>query len=225
MESFSLVNRAFAVFAKDLRLELRTKYALNTILMFGVTTLTIVSFSLGQAGLKPNVLAALFWIVMFFSATAALAQIFTREEEAGTALALRLSADPTAVYLGKLFFNLVLLVTLAAIITPIFFVFTDAPADNILLFVVILVLGILALCSATTLVAAIISKAAVKGALFAVMSFPLLMLPLMMLVGATDTVLSGQGFSEILEPIQGLIAYSGIMVTASLMLFKHVWKA
>ena len=54
----------------------------------------------------------------------------------------------------------------------------------------------------STLVAAIISKAAVKGALFAVMSFPLLMLPLMMLVGASDTVLQGQGISEILEPIQ-----------------------
>lgn len=225
MASFSLVNRSFAVFAKDLRQELRTRYALNTIMMFGVTTLAIVSFSLGQAGLKPNVLAALFWIVMFFSAMAALAQIFTREEEAGTALTLRLAADPTAVYLGKLAFNLVLLTTLAAVVTPIFFVFTDAPADNILLFVLILILGVIALCAATTLVAAIISKAAVKGALFAVMSFPLLMLPLMMLVGASDTVLSGQGISEILEPIQGLIAYAGIMITASLMLFKHVWKA
>jgi len=225
MASFNLVNRAFAVFAKDLRLELRTKYALNTIIMFGVTTLAIVSFSLGQAGLKPNVLAALFWIVMFFSATAALAQIFTREEETGTALALRLNADPIAVYLGKLFFNLILLTTLTIIVTPIFFIFTDAPADNILLFVLILILGVLALCSATTLVAAIISKAATKGALFAVVSFPLLMLPLMMLVGATDTVLSGQGIKEILEYIQGLIAYAGIMVTASLMLFKHVWKA
>lgn len=225
MASFTLVNRSFAVFAKDLRQELRTRYALNTIMMFGVTTLAIVSFSLGQAGLRSNVLAALFWIVMFFSAMAALAQIFTREEEAGTALTLRLNADPIAVYLGKLSFNLVLLTTLAAVVTPIFFVFTDAPADNILLFVLILILGVIALCSATTLVAAIISKAAVKGALFAVVSFPLLMLPLMMLVGASDSVLSGDGIGEILEPIQGLIAYAGIMVTASLMLFKQVWKA
>lgn len=225
MASYSLVNRSFAVFAKDLRLELRSRYALNTILMFGVTSLAIVSFSLGQAGLKTNVLAALFWIVMFFSATAALAQIFTREEESGTTLALRLNADPTAVYVGKLAFNLLLLSTLAAIVTPMFFIFTDAPSGNLPGFVLILVLGILALCAATTLVAAIISKAAVKGALFAVMSFPLLILPLVMLVGASDSVLAGGGIGEILEHIQGLVAYSGVMVTASLMLFKHVWKA
>ena len=225
MESFSLVNRAFAVFAKDLRLELRTKYALNTILMFGVTALALVSFSLGQSGLPTRLLAALFWIVMFFSAMAALAQVFTREEEAGTALALRLNAEPTCVYLGKLSFNLALLSILSAVVTPMFFIFTDAPADNVLLFVLVMIVGVLALCSSTTLVAAIISKASVKGALFAVLSFPILLLPLMLLVGATDTVLMGRGLAELWAPLQGLIAYIGVMVTASLMLFKHVWQA
>jgi len=224
MEPSGLVSKAFAVYAKDLRLELRTKYALNTIMMFGVTTLAVVSFSLGQSGLPPKLLAALFWIVVFFSAMAALAQVFTREEEAGTALALRLSADPNAVYLGKLFFNLTLLITLSVIITPLFFIFTDAATDNLLLFAVVLGLGVLALCAATTLVAAIISKAAVKGALFAVLSFPILLLPLMLLVTASDSVLLGRGVSDILAPIQGLLAYTVVMVTASVLLFKFVWK-
>lgn len=224
MTRSGLASKAFAVFAKDLRIELRTKYALNTIMMFGITTLAVVSFALGQSGLPEKLLAALFWIVMFFSTMAALAQVFVREEEAGTGLALRLTAEPNSVYLGKLFFNLVLLTSLAAIITPLFFVLTDAPTGNIPAFLVVLTLGILALCAASTLVAAIISKASVKGALFAVLSFPILMLPLMMLVAATDSVLMGLGFSEILAPLQGLLAYTVIMITASLMLFKFVWN-
>jgi len=225
MDSSGLVSKAFAVFAKDLRLEWRTRYALNTILMFGVTTLAVVSFSLGQAGLPVKLLAALYWIVIFFSAMAALAQVFTREEEAGTALALRLSAEPNAVYLGKLFFNLVLLTIMAAIITPLFFVFTDAPADNILLFILVLALGVLALCAATTLVAAIISRAAIKGALFAVLSFPILLLPLVLLVSASDAILLGQSLAAILAPLQALVAYIVVMLTASVMLFRFVWKA
>jgi heme exporter protein B len=225
MDSFGLASKAYAVFAKDLRLEWRTRYALNTILMFGVTTLAVVSFSLGQAGLPVKLLAALYWIVVFFSAMAALAQVFTREEEAGTALALRLSADPNAVYLGKLFFNLVLLSTMAVIITPLYFIFTDAPADNVLLFIVVLALGVVALCAATTLVAAIISRAAMRGALFAVLSFPILLLPLILLVSASDAVLLGQGMSEILAPLQALIAYIVVMLTASILLFRFVWKA
>jgi len=224
MESSGLVSKAFAVFAKDLRLEWRTKYALNTILMFGITTLAVVSFSLGQSGLPTKLLAALYWIVVFFSAMAALAQVFVREEESGTVLNLRLSAEPNAVYLGKLFFNLALLSTMTGIITALFFIFTDAPTGHVLLFVVVAALGVLSLCAATTLVAAIISKAAVKGALFSVLSFPILLLPLMLLVIAADSVLLGEGLGKILAPIQGLIAYIVVMVTASLMLFRFVWK-
>jgi heme exporter protein B len=222
--SSSLASKTFAVLAKDLRLELRTRYALNTILMFGITTLAVVSFSLGQSGLSPKVLAAVFWIIMFFSAMSALAQVFVREEEAGTALALKLSADPTAVYLGKLLFNLVLLTVMSAIVTPLFFIFTDAPTGGMGLMVLTLALGIICLCAASTLVAAIISKAAMKGALFAVLSFPILILPLIMLVEATAGVWGAADAGSIAAPVQGLFAYAVVMITASLMLFRFVWR-
>lgn len=222
--SAGLASKAFAVFAKDLRLETRSRYALNTILMFGVTTLAVVSFSLGQSGLPSQLLAALYWIIIFFSAMAALSQVFVREEESQTAMTLKLKADPTAVYLGKLAFNLLLLSLLAVIVTPLFFILTDADTGNILGFVLVAVVGVVDLCAATTLVAAIISKAAIKGALFAVLSFPLLILPLMMLVTASTRLLGGDSLSAAATSIQGLVAYAVVMITASLMLFKFVWQ-
>jgi len=224
-DSAGLTTKLFAVLSKDVRLEFRTRYAFNTILMFGVTTLAMISFSLGQSNLPVNLLAAIFWIVIFFSAMAALSQVFVREEEAQTALALRLTADPSAVYLGKLLFNFGLLGLISFVVTPLFFVLTDAPTGRIDLFVLVLVLGVIGLCAATTLVAAIISKAAVRGSLFAVMCFPILVLPLLMLVKATEVALAGGAIIDMAAPLQGLIAYAAIMVTASLMLFKFVWRA
>lgn len=221
--SVGLLSKAFAVFAKDFRLELRTRYALNAIFMFGVTTLVVVSFSLGQSGLPAKLLAALFWIIMFFSAMSGLAHVFVREEEAGTALALKLRADPDAIYWGKLLFNLTLLTLMTAVITPLFFIFTDAPTGNIWAFIVVLLLGVIGLCGATTIIAAIIAKVAVKGALFAVLSFPILVVLLFLLVGASTKVLDGLGISEILTELQGLVAYCVIMITASVLLFKFVW--
>ena len=223
-KSAGLTSRTLAVYSKDLRVEMRSKYAFNAILMFGITTLAVVSFTLGQTGLSERLLAALFWIIMFFAAMAGLAQAFIREEEAGTVLALKLSADPTAVYLGKLFFNFSLMALISAVITPVFFIFTDAPVDNILLFVLVLILGVIGLCAATTIVAAIISKASVKGALFAVLSFPILFVLLLLLVNASAKVLEGATIGDIGTELQGLIAYSGVMITASLMLFKFVWQ-
>ena len=222
--SSGLLSRSLAVYFKDLRMELRTKSALNAILMFGITTLTVVSFSLGQSGLSPKLMSALFWIIMFFSAMSGLAQTFIREEETGTSLILNLTAEPNSIYIGKLLFNLTLLITLTSIITPMFFIFTDAPTENILPFVVILVLGIFGLVAATTLVAAIISKASVKGALFAVVSFPILMVLLMVLVGATEKIFDNQPLLEASSEIQFLIAYVVVMTTISLMLFKFVWR-
>ena len=216
-------SRAFAIYVKDLRIELRSRYAVNAVLMFGVSTLAVVSFSLGQSSLSAPVLAALFWVIVFFSAAAGLSLVFVREEESGTALALRLTADPVAVYTGKLIFNFTLLVVMAAVITPIFFLFTDADAANLYLFLLVEVLGLIGLCGASTLVAAIISRAAMKGALFAVLSFPIMITLLMLLVTASARVLDGGGPGEIWPALQGLIAYAVVMITASLMLFRSVW--
>ncbi len=222
--SLSLVSKAFAVFAKDVRMEFRTRYALNAILMFAVTTLAVVSFSVGQSNLPPKVMAALFWVIMFFSAMSGLAHVFIREEETGTALSLKLSTDAEPVYLGKLLFNFGLLSILSIVITPLFFVFTDAAVSGWFSFLIVLVLGVVGLCSATTLVAAIIAKASVKGALFAVLSFPILMPLLMVLVVATEKIFDGAALGDLQTEIQFLIAYAVVMVVGSLMLFKFVWQ-
>lgn len=222
--SAGLVSKSLAVFAKDVRLEMRSRYALNAILMFGITTLAVVSFSLGQSNLPPNLLAALFWIVMFFSAISGLSQVFVREEEAGTALALKLAGPADPVFIGKLLFNFGLLAVMTAIITPLFFIFTDAPTDGIMSFLPVLALGVIGLCGATTLVAAIIAKAAVKGALFAVLSFPVLVPLLLTVVKATQKVFDGFGAGEILTELQFLTAFAVIMIVGSLMLFKFVWQ-
>ncbi len=221
--SVGLVSQAFAVFAKDFRLELRTRYAINAILMFGITTLAVVSYSLGQAGLPPKLLAALLWTIIFFSAMSGLSQAFVREEEAGTSLVLKLRADPTAIYLGKLLFNFILLSVMTAIITPMFYMFTDAPIGNVGVLFLVLLLGVIGLCAATTLVAAIIAKASVKGALFAVLSFPILMPILLLLVGATTIIMGGKPMDETAMYFQGLIAYSVVMITLSVLLFRFVW--
>lgn len=220
----NLVTRSLAILAKDIRLELRSRHALNAILLFAVSTLSVVSFSVGQSGLGPHVLAALYWVVIFFSAIAGLSHSFVREEETGTGLLLRLKADPDPVYLGKFFFNLMLLMFIAAVVTPLFFAFTDATLEQPAPFLTITCLGILGLCASTTIVAAIIARAASRGALFAVLSFPLLIPVLLVLVRASQKVLDGQSWGEIASEIQFLVAFPVVMIVGSILLFKFVWR-
>jgi heme exporter protein B len=96
------------VFLKDWRSELRTRYAMSALVMFVVTTISIILFSLGGEGASPEVLAGMLWVVIFFAAMSGLSRTFVMEEERGTGMTLQLLTPPGAVFAGKLLFNLVL---------------------------------------------------------------------------------------------------------------------
>jgi heme exporter protein B len=222
--SSGLAHKGWCIFRKDLRSELRSRYGINALVMFAVTTLVVVSFAVGQFGLGEKLLSAFFWIVIFFSALAGLAQTFIKEEETKTVNTLKLVASPTGIYLGKLSFNIVLLFALEVVIVPLFFLLNRLGGVNLLLFLGVLILATLALAAATTLIAAIVSKAAVKGALFAALSFPILLPLLVTAIQGTGLSFRGEGFMSGFSELKVLFSYLVVMVVASLMLFEHVWS-
>ena len=64
-----------AIFRKERQLELRTRYALNTVGLFALTTLVVVSISLGPVGASEEArpfLPVLLWLILLFAASAGL---------------------------------------------------------------------------------------------------------------------------------------------------------
>ncbi|MBW2172699.1 MAG: heme exporter protein CcmB, partial [Deltaproteobacteria bacterium] len=107
-----------------------------------------------------------------------LARSFVKEEEAGTIDVLKLSARPQAVFLGKLLFNLTLLSALGLIIVPLFILFMAYQINLPGFFLSMVISGVFGLGAGTTIIAAMIARASARGALFSVLSLPLLF-PLM----------------------------------------------
>src|SRR3990170_5861813 len=126
-------NRTFALLQKEIKSEFRTRYAFNSLLMFSVVTLTAVSFSVGQFALSAQVKSALYWLILFFASMAGLGQVFIKEEESRTAYLLKLAGPPSVIYLGKLFFNWLLLLFLQLIIIPLLTIFIHMEIMNLLL--------------------------------------------------------------------------------------------
>ena len=215
---------AWAVLDKDLRCEFRTKYALNAILLFAVTTLTVISFAVGQFGLSPELQAALYWIIVFFSAMSGLSRVFVREEEAGTVYALKLAATPTQVYLGKLAVNLILMGILELVVFPLFVVMMGMRVQSYALFFAVLILGSAGLAGLATIIAAIVAKANVKSALFTILSFPPLLPLLITCIRGTRLALEGADVSAGAPELRLLFSYTVVVVTASLLLFDYVWS-
>lgn len=227
MRSSGSVNRAFAVFFKDIKSELRTRYAINAILLFAVVTVFAVSFAMARTGGDMNTVlqASLLWVVIYFSSLSGLAQSFVKEEESKTAAALRLYCPSGSVFGGKLLFNLILLMAMNLITIPLFSIFLSLDIANLTLFIAVIFIGSLAMVGTTTLVAAIISKASVKGALFAVLSFPLLLPVLMMAISGTRKALTpGVAVAAARMELQVLLSYLVVMTVLGFLLFDSVWN-
>jgi len=220
-----LVRQMLSVFWKDIRSELKTRYALNAVLMFVLTTVTMIAFATADEKLSNGVIAGLLWVVLFFSAMTGVAKSFVSEEERGTVLLLRLSAPSWAVYVGKLLFNVVLTMALygLAVLAFLFFV-DDMVVRSPALFWASVLLGSLATAGATTIIAAIIAKANTKGALFPVLSFPVLLPLILSGVETTYQALSGVAFEQARSSFQLIGSYSVVVITISLLLFDFVWK-
>jgi heme exporter protein B len=220
----SPVSRVWAVFAKDTRSEYRTRFAVNALLLFALVTLTALSFSVGGVGITALLAAVFFWIIVFFSALSSLAQTFVKEVETKTATFLRLTAPDDAVFFGKWGFNLVLILLLEVVLTPLFIVILDIEIVRWDVWIATALLGAVGLVSTSTLIGALIAVAGVRGALFSVLSFPVLLPLLVVLIRVTEVSFGGGVTGSLYDGFLILGAYAVITTTAGWLLFPFVWR-
>jgi len=236
-----------AVFTKDLRSELRTKAALGSILAFSFTAVVLLSQLVVTVGLgltsglvadvnaaiaagrpilenaptqaQAALLSSLYWIILYFSAMAGLPRVFVKEEEMRTAAVLRLTARPSAVFVGKLGFNVALMVFIAFLVLPVFVFFFQPEIRNWPLLIGHLLLGSAGLASGATILGAMVARTGSHGYFMVVLGFGPLLPILILAINGTTAALHGSPGNNLL----GLVSYLVAMVVLSAGLFERVW--
>ncbi len=217
-----MLRAVFIHIVKDARIEFRSRFALNMVLAFAAITTLSVSLSSGGIVFPPAVHGVLLWVIIFFSAMSGLAHLFTREEEEGTALFLRINSRAAVVYTAKLVFNTAVLLVVGLVVTPLYLFFLGVGVASPLFFAAIVACGCLAVAASTTLLAAITAKSGGRGSLLTILSFPIALPVLWVCIkGTTAAMVSagGGGASNLVF----LLAFSGAMTAVSYMLFEHIW--
>ena len=219
------LSRAWAVAAKDAAQELRRRIALASVFFFAATALTLVSFAIGPIGVPPEargaVTSALLWIILFFSAATGLPRAYVREEETGTALALRRVASAPIVLAGKTLFNFALFLAIAAVAVPAFTVLLDWRIEAPATLALVLVTAGFGLSVVSTFLSALVARASQKNVLFVVISFPLLVPLLLSAITATMEACAG-GFPAVAMRV--LVAYDGAASCAAYLLVRAAWE-
>src|SRR5512136_689834 len=98
------MHKVWAIFRKDLLIELRTKDSFNSMLFFGIVVLVVFNFALESVretirSAVPGVL----WVAFAFSGTLGLNRMFAAEKENSCLQGLLLApVDRGVLYLGKM---------------------------------------------------------------------------------------------------------------------------
>lgn len=233
-------HEARALYRKDIKAELRTKVAISSVGLFTFSSLMLIA--LATAGLKDveviNPITHLhssawdsasrmgmLWVLLCFAAFAGLSHSFVHEEEAGTTTALRLSMSPEAVYVGKLLFNLTLVLSVTLVVTPVYMLLTGMPFYEPVKFLTLMFGGCLGLSAAATIVAALAAKAHGTGALYGAIGLPMLVVFLTLLMNAATSLYKiGLPLSSTIRDLGGLLSYAILLITLSAITFRFVWE-
>jgi heme exporter protein CcmB len=173
----SLFRQAARVAWKDLRVELRSKEIVMTMVFFATLLVVIYSFAFPRnpaavRGAVPGML----WVALAFTGTIALGRAFDRERENDTMRALLLSPAPRlAVFLGKAIAICALVLAVTLICTPLLALFLDAPLfQHPGPLAIVLLLGAIGFSNVGCVFAATLLKVRSRDVLLPVVLYPLL---------------------------------------------------
>jgi heme exporter protein B len=167
----------------------------------------------------------LLWVLLCFAAFTGLSHSFVHEEETGTVTALRLTMSAGAVYAGKLAFNFTLILTVALLVTPVYILMTGMELGAPPVFGMVMLSGCVGLAGAATIVAALAAKAQGKGALYPAIGLPMLIVFLMLLLNAANTLYTiDPPAVRVVRDVGGLLSYGVLLIAVSTLTFGFVWE-
>jgi heme exporter protein B len=224
MTSFWAVLSATLV--KDIRLEWRSKDALNSMLFFSLLVVVIFSFSFDpNAEESREIAGGLVWVAFLFAAVVALNQTWARELRNQVLDAYRVSpAPPVSLFLAKALGNFILVTVLESVMAPLFIVFynlrTLGPAWEL---IPVGLLGTWALVVNGTFFAAVSLRTRSREIMLPLLLFPISVPAVQSMVEATRIILAGEGAARFWIVL--LLTYDLVFTTACLALFERVLHA
>jgi heme exporter protein B len=215
-----------ATLGKDLRLEWRSKDAINSMLFFALLVVVVFSFSFDPTAEESRRIAGgLIWVSFLFAAVVALNQTWARELRNQVLDAYRISPAPAnSLFLAKAIGNFLFVGVLEAVMAPLFLVFYNlrplGPAWQLPL---VAALATWALVVNGTFFAAISIRTRSREVMLPLILFPISIPALYAMVSATTAILAGDASPAYWMKL--LVVYDVVFTTACLLLFEMVLHA
>ena len=219
------VRRAWMVAWKDVLSERRSKESLNALVFFSLLLLFVFQFALGPERARVEAaLPGLLWLGFILSGLLAFGRTFLVERENDCWEGLVLTpGDKSAIYLGKLAGNVLVMIVVEVVLLVLFAVFFALDFTPVLpALAAVLALGTLGLASVGTLFGAITAQMRARELLFPVLLLPAVVPVLLASVGATQTVLGGEPLADAAAWLKLLAAADLVYLVVGVLTFEFV---
>ena len=222
----SVLRAAWLIARKDLRVEARNREIAYTTLFFAMACVLVFAFAFVVEG-QPlaDAAAGILWVAVTFSGTLALGRAFERERQSETLRALLLApVERAAVYLGKLFSLLVLMLGVEIITVPVIGVLFGAPLWRApWLLASLVATGTIGFAGVGTLFAAMLVRAQSRDVLLPVLLYPIVVPVIIAGVRGTAAIFAAEpDFAVAQSWLAMLIFFDAVFVTLALWVFGPV---
>ena len=211
---------------KDLRIEWRSKEAINSMLFFALLVVVLFSLAFDPRGsVSRDIAGGVLTVALLFASVSALNQAWAREIRHQVLDAQRMApSSGSDLLLAKIIANFLFVTVVQVVLAPVFMVMYNLRLlGNAWLLLLVLPLGTWALVANGTFFAALSIRSRNRELLLPLILFPIFMPALMGMVQATRSILTGE-FDPTLW-IKLLVGYDIIFTTVSLLLFEVVLHA
>lgn len=221
--SGNFIKAVSAVVWKDLQAEFRSRELFSAMLVFSLLIILIFNFALElDIKTRQSVTSGVLWATFAFAGTLGLNRSMAIEKDRGCLDGLLLApVDRSAIYFGKVISNLTFMLIVEIIVLPVYSVLYNINLFQPGLLLVIL-LGSIGYVGVGTLLSAMSVQTRTRDILLPILLFPVVIPVLLAAVKASNGFLDGLAISEILLPLNLLIAYDIIFIAVAFMVFDNV---
>ena len=219
----SLLKATFAIVQKDLSAEFRSFELVSAMLVFSLLVIIIFNFALElDVKVRQSVTAGVLWTTFAFAGTLGLNRSMSTEKDRGCMDGLLLApVDRSAIYFGKAISNLTFMLIVEAIVLPVYSLLYNVNLFRFDLLGVIL-LGSIGYTAVGTLLSAMSVQTRTREVLLPILLFPVAIPVLLASVKASNGLLAGAEFAEILTPLNILVVYDIVFIAVAFMVFDFV---
>jgi len=216
-------RQLYAILAKELQVEWRTKETLSAMLVFALLVLVIFNFAFDLQGVDIRVFGpGVLWVAFSFSGIIGLGRSFAGERDRGSLDGMLLApVDRGAIFLGKTFANFLFILTMEIVTLPLFVILFNAPMQWFPL-VGFILMGTAGFAAVGTLLSAIAASTRMRDVMLPVLLFPVLIPLLVASVKLTQGALQELPFSDYQGWFNLLLAYDVIFLVVAFLTFEFV---